>query len=333
MIRRHSLFALLGLLVLTLNSCGNSDQHGTENQDTSSTSLIQNQFPDISGDSAFVWIQKQLAFGYRVPGTPSHQKCADWLFSVLKQYCDTVYYQKGTAITYDKKTIPVYNIIGAFNPAKKQRAMLSSHWDSRPWGDEDNEGADKPIEAANDGASGVALLIELAKQMKQKRPAYGVDIVLFDAEDYGKGDYENSFCLGSQYWGKHPHVAGYRAAFGVLLDMVGGKDAQFFQEENSMQTAGWVVDHMWKLASEMGYSNTFQQSPIGPITDDHRYVNAALHIPMVDVIQFDSRTHRFAGYWHTHKDNLDAVDKKTLAIVGRTVSALVFNPPITIVKD
>jgi hypothetical protein len=323
-----SVFWIFCVALLTLGACG-TEQNNNNGDTLTEEKVLRNKFPEFNADSAYAGIEKQLSFGYRIPGTTAHKACADWLFAQLKRYCDTVYFQKGTATTYDKKQIPVYNLIGAFNPAKIQRAMLASHWDSRPWGDNDNKDRDKPILAANDGASGVAVLLEMAKKMKTQKPVYGVDIVFFDAEDYGKSESENSFCLGSQYWGKNPHKAAYRAQFGVLLDMVGGKNATFYRENFSTETAGWVQNHLWKIADEMGYGNIFVDAAMGTIIDDHKYVYEATKIPMIDIIQYNLNS-GFAPYWHTHADNMESVDKKTLQAVGNTLTAFVFNPPVTI---
>ena len=331
---KHFIQAVSGILIpLIALATGCTGCTGSNVADSipAEEKLVKVKGPGFSQDSAFNLIQKQLSFGFRVPGTKEHKNCADWLYAELKKYCDTVYYQKGNATTYDKKTIPVYNLIGSFRPGHAQRAMLASHWDSRPWGDADTKDTDKPIPAANDGASGVAVLLELARNLKGNKPPIGVDIVFFDAEDYGKSEVENSFCLGSQYWAKHLHKPGYRAQFGVLLDMVGGNNAKFMWEGHSDRTANWVLVHTWGIAQELGFGNYFVSQRTGEIIDDHRYVNEATGIPMIDIIQHDP-SGRFAPYWHTHADNMDAVDKNTLYAVGHTITALVFNPPLNLIQ-
>lgn len=315
--------------IFTLNSC----RWGGKGDDTDTVEIekfIKTTPAPFSADSAFAYIKKQTDFGYRIPGTDAHRRCADWLYATLKRFCDTVYFQKGSAVTWDKKNIPVYNIVGAFNPKAKQRGLFASHWDSRPWADADTARRDQPIMAANDGASGVGVLLEMARQLKAKRPNHGIDIIFFDAEDWGKSEHEHSFCLGSQYWGKNLHLPDYRAQYGVLLDMVGGKNAMFGREAISAANAGWVLNHTWAIARELGYTSTFADIQVNPITDDHYYVFEATRIPMIDIIQHDPERGSFAHYWHTHADNMDAVDPKTLQIVGNTMSALIFNPPINI---
>jgi hypothetical protein len=330
---KRALFSLMIFtslaLVFCLPSCTGT---GDGQDDTTETGpfVITGKYPEFSEDSAYAFIQKQVDFGYRIPGTQAHARCADWLYAKLKMYCDTVYFQKATAVTWDKKTIPVYNIVGVFNPQAVQRGVWASHWDSRPWADNDTTRKEEPIAAANDGASGVGVLLELARNLKKNPPSYGIDIVFFDAEDYGKSEYENSYCLGSQYWAKNPHIPKYRAQFGVLLDMVGGKDAVFGREALSMQQAGWVMNHTWAIAEELGFGSTFTNITVPPITDDHHYVFQGSQIPMIDIIQHDPSRNTFAHYWHTHEDDMDEVSKETLLKVGKTMSALMFNPPIQI---
>lgn len=317
--------AFVALCFLPLcTGCGSEVSDTTDKTDSRRVTIA---YPDMNADSMYNYIAKQLSFGPRVPGLPSHKACADWLFGELKKFCDTVYYQNDLTKTADGKTIPIYNLVGTFKPEAKQRMLLASHWDSRPWADNDTADRDKPIAAANDGASGVGVLLELARLLKKTPPPVGVDIIFFDAEDLGKPDLENSYCLGSQYWAKKPHKLGYKAQFGVLLDMVGGKNAQFYYEAYSYENAGWVASHVWGIAAEIGHGAQFIPSQIGAIIDDHYYVTKGLGIPMIDIIQHDPQTGTFAKYWHTHADDLRSIDKNTLKAVGNVISALVFNPP------
>ncbi|MCC7297650.1 MAG: DUF4910 domain-containing protein [Bacteroidia bacterium] len=331
---RQTAILIAGFVVIssTLNSCTGSKKTDDSDSSEGAVSLVKNTYPAFNADTAYNYIAKQLSFGYRIPGTAEHKKCADWLIAELAKFCDTVYYQKGNSTTSEGKKIPIYNLVGSFKPHSKQRILLGSHWDSRPWGDNDTKDKDKPILAANDGASGVGVLLTLAYNLKKNPPPTGVDIILFDAEDLGKPDADNSFCLGSQYWAKNPHTPNYKAQFGVLLDMVGGKNAQFYQEAYSTDKAGWVVSHVWDLAEETGQGARFVKSKIGGITDDHVYVTEGTGIPMIDIIQYSPNNGGFADYWHTHADNLESLDKGTLQSVGIVVSALVFNPPFEIIQ-
>jgi glutaminyl-peptide cyclotransferase len=296
----------------------------------SETVIVTQKKTGFSADNAYNHIKSQLDFGFRIPGTPAHKQCADWLLKQLKVQCDTTYFQVGQSKNPTSgATIPIYNIIGSINPQAEKRMIFAAHWDSRPMADQDDNNPKDPILAANDGASGVGVILELARILHSEKPEWGVDFILFDAEDLGVAEIENSFCLGSQYWGKNLHKANYKANFGVLLDMVGGKDAKFMWEANSNQYANWILVHTWQIAKELGHDNHFQLQNIGAITDDHKYVYEATNIPMIDIIQYNENT-GFAPYWHTHDDNLDAIDKNTLQAVGNTLLNLIFNPPATL---
>lgn len=322
------IFSIIACLLYLTQSCTGCGQSKTiDSTEDETSNRIQKPYPDFNADSAYSYIEKQLSFGYRIPGTPEHKACANWMLQELQKFCDTVYFQSAVTKTAEGKSIPIYNLVGSFKPQAQQRMILASHWDSRPWGDNDTAGKDKPILAANDGASGVGILLALAQKLKTTPPPVGVDLILFDAEDLGKSEFENSFCLGSQYWAKNPHTIGYKAQFGVLLDMVGGKNAQFYKEAYSASKAGWVLSHVWAVAEETGNGARFVNTAIGGITDDHVYVTEGTGIPMIDIIQYDPNAGGFAHYWHTHADNMDAVDKSSLKAVGTVMSALIFNPP------
>lgn len=302
----------------------------TDTLAASETVIVTQKKTGFSADNAYNHIKSQLDFGFRIPGTPAHKQCADWLLKQLKSNCDTTYFQVGQSKNPTSgATIPIYNLIGSINPKAEKRMIFAAHWDSRPMADQDDENPKDPILAANDGASGVGVILELARILHSEKPEWGVDFILFDAEDLGVSEIENSFCLGSQYWGKNLHTPGYKANFGVLLDMVGGKDAKFMWEANSNQYANWILVHTWQIAKELGHDNHFQLQNIGAITDDHKYVYEATNIPMIDIIQYNENT-GFAPYWHTHDDNLDAIDKSTLQAVGNTLLNLIFNPPATL---
>lgn len=283
---------------------------------------------DFNGDSAYLLVKQQVDFGPRVPGSAGHTKCHNYLVNHFKKYADTLYLQNSTAKTFDKKNIPVKNIIAAFNPQKTKRILLCAHWDTRPFADQDTKDKDKPILGANDGASGVAVLMEITKNLAKQKPDIGVDIILFDAEDWGdpSGQSEDSYCLGSQYWGNNLHVPNYKADFGILLDMVGAPNAMFGFESYSMSRASNIVSLVWETAANAGYDNYFKNFNRGGITDDHFYIMKLTNIPTIDIIDFDPTSEsRFGKYWHTHNDNMDAIDAKTLKAVGQTVQNVVYN--------
>lgn len=314
---------LISFLFVLIASCNKqtSNTNVSENSDTSQVKQpsIQRVFNE---DSAYMQVLNQVNFGPRVPGTKTHKQCFDYFVNVLRPLADTLYLQYSTAVTFDKKTIPVMNVVASFNPQASRRILLCAHWDTRPFADQDVKDQNKPILGANDGASGVGILLEIASVLKKQPVDIGVDIVLFDAEDWGdnSGEVEDSYCLGSQYWAKNPHTASYKADFGILLDMVGAPNAVFGFEGYSLAEAQTYLSMVWSSANNAGYSNYFKNFERGYVTDDHVYVMKNLKIPMIDIIDCDVNTaSHFGKYWHTHSDNMEAIDKKTLKAVGQTL--------------
>lgn len=286
--------------------------------------------PPFSEDSAYAFIEKQLSFGPRVPNTEGHRKAADYLSGKLNQYNFDVIRQEAVVTAFNGVGLNMINIIGEYKPELNNRVLLFAHWDSRPFADNDTKDKGKPIPGANDGASGVAVLLEIARQLDTLKPAVGVDIIFFDAEDYGQPSnsmqkrQSGTWCLGSQYWAKNPHKPNYSANYGILLDMVGAKGATFTKEAISMYYAPQIVDHVWGIAKLLGHGNHFvfqETTHVGE--DDHLYVNKIAKIPSIDIIQYDPSTRAFAPHWHTHDDDLSVIDKATLEAVGETVLATV----------
>ncbi len=288
--------------------------------------------PAFDGDSAYAFVAAQVAFGPRVPGSKAHADCAKWMVEKLKTYSKNVVEQPFKTRIWDGKTVNGKNIIASFNPDNKVRIFLSAHWDSRPYADHDPDAKNHktPIDGANDGASGVGVLIEVARQLSIKNPSIGVDIVLFDVEDWGEPqdtqtETENNWCLGAQHWARNPHVQGYKARFGILLDMVGAANAEFAKEGTSMYYASDFVEKVWKIAGQLGFSNYFVARQSNGITDDHLYVNKIASIPTIDIIQHDPNTpHGFNKHWHTINDNMSNINKETLAVVGKVCLAVVY---------
>lgn len=313
-------------------SCSSTNNSTEQTTDTAAVSTSpQITVPKFNADSAYSYTAQQVAFGPRTPGSASQLKCADWMEAKLKLYSDTVYRQETTLIAGDNKTkLRCINLIGAINPSASRRVLLLAHWDSRPWADRDVKDKNKPIDAADDGASGVAVLIELANRIKQNpltNKEIGVDILLTDVEDYGKSEWgDNSYALGTQYWTRNPHVPGYKAEGGILLDMVGGKNARFPLESISRQFAGNLQRDVWAAAGTAGFSSFFVYDEGGQITDDHVPVNEILRIPTIDIICLpaDSPT-GFPAHWHTHNDNMSVIDKSTLNAVGQTLLQFIYN--------
>ena len=333
----RKIFSVLVVLSF-LSSCDKCNK-GNDSGIVEPTKQIVVNAPAFNSDSAYNYTKYQLDFGTREMNSKGHEACAKYLIEEIKKFTDTVYVQKFEVKGFDGVNLKCTNIIGSINPKATNRILLTSHWDSRPWADQDTKDRDKPILSACDGASGVATLIEIARAI-QSSPLknIGVDIFFNDAEDRGyspsldgivkPGEYdsEGSWCLGSQHWSANPHVPGYRADFGILLDMVATKGAVFSREGNSSFNASWVQDKVWANAEQLGYSNFFSNQTFGSITDDHVYINQIAKIPTIDIIHLDrtSSSGTFGSYWHTHADNMDVIDKTTLNAVGRTLLYTVY---------
>ncbi|MDR0844764.1 MAG: M28 family peptidase [Tannerella sp.] len=289
--------------------------------------------PVFNQDSAYIYVANQVAFGPRVPNTVAHKACAKYLTSELERFGAKIYVQEASVIAYNGDRLEASNIIGAFNPEQKKRILLFAHWDSRPYADHDENEQDqrRPIDGADDGGSGVGVLLEIARQIGQNSPAAGVDIIFFDAEDYGTPEFlkdykQDTWCLGSQLWGKNPHVPNYKADFGILLDMVGAKDATFYKESTSVSYAAPVVEKVWNAARNLGYGKYFINARGGGITDDHQYVNTLRNIPSIDIINCNiDSDHGFGAHWHTHNDTMDVIDRETLKAVGETLLEVIYN--------
>lgn len=286
--------------------------------------------PSFNADSAFLFVKKQVDFGPRVPNTEAHRKCAAWLSGEFKRHGLTVIEQKFQAPHYKGGTFNGINIIGQYKPENPRRILLSAHWDSRFHADQDTKDQNKPILGADDGGSGVGVLLEIARLLSQNPLDIGVDFVLFDAEDQGNDtddgqDHSKTWCLGAQHWSKNLHKPGYMPMFGILLDMVGGANPKFQKEGISMQAAPSIVEKVWSTAASLGYSNVFVQELGGAVTDDHYFVVMNARIPMIDIISRPGETKSgFVPHWHTHDDNMKAIDKNTLRIVGEVVTTVVY---------
>lgn len=322
--------------IILLGANCHSDAENKDDSSTNIPTLPKIDVPSFNADSAYFYIQKQVDFGPRVPNSKSHSDCAQYLISEFQKFADTVYVQSANLKAFDGTILTSKNIIASFQPDKANRILLASHWDSRPFADQDNEKKNEAIDGANDGASGVGILLEVARILKSIPPQMGVDIILFDAEDYGQPDgagefVPDSYCLGSQHWSRNPHVKGYRADFGILLDMVGAPNATFTKEGTSMAYAPSYMNYVWDIANEIGHSGYFTQNQTGSLIDDHKYVNEIIKIPMIDIIhRTPSTMSGFGSYWHTHDDNMSMIDKSTLRAVGETVTHTIFKYQTTL---
>ncbi len=327
------IFALIAAMALPLlpNFSGCSGSSSSSSQTTTPPEpkeIVKVDIPTFSVDTAYNFTAKQVSFGPRVPNTSAHKACRAWLVKKLKSYGAVVVEQVLAEKHWSGKTHNGANIIAKFNPQNPRRVMLAAHWDSRAMADKEPDVAKrtKAIDGADDGASGVGILLEIARCFKEKPTELGLDIVLFDLEDNGKDsdDGENTaatWCLGSQYWAKNK--GSYQARFGILLDMVGAKNATFPKEGVSMDYAPEITNKIWSIAQRLGHSKYFLNQAGGAITDDHAYVNQA-GIPMVDIINL-SPGGSFGHYHHTLGDNMSVIDKETMKAVMETVLTVVYS--------
>ena len=314
------------IAALLLAACGSS-QKKSEPAAVEAAVIV----PIFDADSAYSFVASQVAFGPRVPNSEAHRACGDYLENKLRAYGAEVVAQNVTLTAYNGDKLQARNIIAQFQPQNKKRVMLCAHWDSRPWADSDPDKANhyKPILGANDGASGVAVLMEMARVMSAMPPDVGVDFIFFDVEDQGiaewAGRYEdNTWCKGSQHWAQNPHRMFYQAEYGILYDMVGTDQPRFTKEEISMGFAQGLMNRLWNCAAFLGYGNIFVDELSGAILDDHLYVNQILRIPTIDIVQ-NSPNCSFYPHWHTTDDDLDAINKETLHTVATVSLKLIYS--------
>lgn len=322
--KRFYSLLLLGTLLAACNNGEKQQNHQTAN-DTDQTQKMIKLGPDFNANNAYNNIKTQVEFGPRVPGTEAHKKTYEWLRDQLKAVADTLYIQHTQLTLADKTTkVPCYNLIASFNPSATERYLLLAHWDTRPWADQDFKDKDKPIAGADDGGSGTGVLIEIARLLREQPlpPHIGVDILLVDVEDYGKPQWgEAAYALGAQYWSKNPHIQDYKARAGILLDMVGGRDARFAIEGYSQRYAPHVITDVWGAANDLGYGKYFvYEQSSSFIYDDHKPINEIAGIPTIDIINLPLNTRTgFVSHWHTHEDDLHNIDVNTLKAVGQTL--------------
>lgn len=304
-----------------------------EVSETEEIEKVQPVGPDFNADSAYIYLQEQCDFGPRTMNSTAHDKCEKWIIQKFEQYGCKVTTQKATLNGYDGTPLRSTNIMASYNPEATTKIMFCAHWDCRPWADNDPDSTNwhKPIVAANDAASGVGVMIELARILKGSGLELGVDFICFDAEDYGTPqwfegeDPGDTWALGAQYFANNL-PEGYAPRYGILLDMVGGVGAKFYREGMSMQYAPAIVKKVWNAARQVGYGSYFPKDDGGMITDDHIPVNQTANIPCIDVIPYypDCAQSSFGPTWHTIADNMDNIDKNTLKAVGQTMVQVLF---------
>lgn len=315
------------LLPCALTACHSQSKTGAAEDTAAPAQAVSVRF---DADSAFAVLRAQCEFGARVPGSEAHRLCGDYIAALFRSRGLDVTEQQAEVTAWDGKRLNCRNIIAAYRPELKDRVLICAHWDSRPWADADPDSTRhrEPVMAANDGASGVAVMAEVARLLHELKPAVGVDFVCFDVEDYGAPYWAqdrapedgSDWCLGSQYWARHPHRADYSALYGILLDMVGGDDARFCYEGFSLQYARDVVMFVWQAAEVAGAGKYFLREDGGWAQDDHKPINEQAGIPTVDIIPFlKDGEHSFSRTWHTTYDTPENISPETLAAVGQTL--------------
>ena len=320
--------SILLLLLVSLAACQSKQATETSSTaDSTASAAVQVRFVP---DSALADIRQQCAFGARVPGSDAHRKCGDWMVARFKSLGLEVTEQNATVKGWDGKQLPLRNIIASYQPEAANRIIICTHWDSRPWCDNDADSTRhrEPVMAANDGASGVAVMLEIMRLLPEIKPAVGIDFICFDVEDYGApywGEEDAPFdgsdwCLGSQYWAQHPHKADYTAEYGILLDMVGGDDARFCYEGFSMRYARDVMLKVWTAAEAAGAGGYFVREDGTYAQDDHLPLNETAGIPTIDIIPYPSGDNvSFSRTWHTTNDTPENISIETLRAVGQTL--------------
>jgi len=300
---------------LALVACGDAGAGGTE-QDTAATAAAA---PDFDGAAAYGLLEEQVGFGPRVPGSPGHAAQLEWMSKLLREHADTVLLQPFTHTTAAGETLRLTNVFARFAPERSDRILLVAHWDTRSIAEMDADPArrDQPILGANDGASGTAVLLQLARMFGEDPPPVGVDLLLVDGEDYAPGE----MYLGAKHFAAN-QPEGYQPLYGILLDMIGDSDPVFPVEGYSNQYAPEVVQRVWSTADRIGYGSMFPMRLGGTIEDDHVPLNQA-GIRTIDIIDFEYGPGN--TFWHTHMDDLSAVSVRGLEAVGSVVAALVYS--------
>ena len=330
---KHTFYILMILATLSaMVACSGSSGNKSQTTQTSANK----ECPIFVADSAFQYIEDQCAFGPRLLGTNEANLCAEWIKAKFSEMGCAVGEQKSEVTVWDGTRMPCRNIIASTNIEATHRIMLCAHWDTRPWADNDPDEANHktPVLGANDGASGVAVMIEIARQIQQT-PLHGVgvDFICFDAEDMGTPEWaeplendQDTWCLGSKVWAENAASTGYKPHYGILLDMVGGRGATFAREEVSVYFANHLVKKVWNLAASLGYAQFFPHKDGGSLIDDHINVNTIARIPCIDIVPyFSDGPSSFGPTWHTVNDTPENIDKNVLEAVGQTVLQLLYN--------
>lgn len=319
---------LLAAVITMTAGCG-----GQKSGASDKPVIVQNEAApsvNFNADSAYSYVKRQTEFGPRVPGSAAHSATAEYLADFMRRMNpDTVRVLTAPVTFADGKKAEIKNIFAQWGKQRRHRVLLLAHWDTRPWADEDPNPSkhNTPIDGANDGASGTGVLMEIARQLSQQLPPEtGVDILLVDAEDSGLEGDDESWCLGAQHFADNlPYRPTEMPRYGILLDMVGGRDARFHREYLSDHFARTIVDKVWSTASSIGLGHRFPNETGAALTDDHIALNRA-GIPTIDIVENRHPvTGSFNPTWHTLDDNINNIDRGTLEAVGRTVMKVLHN--------
>jgi glutaminyl-peptide cyclotransferase len=302
--------------ILLMATCGNS---GSGTRPVHGLSIDTANVPRYNADSAFALLRRQVEFGPRVPGMPGHAAQLAWMTEFLRERAANVTTQPFTHTASDGAVLLLTNVFARFRPELPTRVLLVAHWDTRPTADMDEDRPNEPIPGANDGASGVAVLLELANVFARHPPPIGVDILLVDGEDYGPG--EDDMYLGAKYFAAN-QPQGYMPLYGILVDMVGDLTPSFPVEGNSQRLAPEVVDRVWYVADQIGLGHMFPRRVGSWVTDDHIPLNQA-GIRTINIIDFDYGPGN--SYWHTHQDRVENTGPAGLGAVGRVIATLIYS--------
>lgn len=330
--KRVVLALMISFLIVSCSDSGGSSEKKSEN----TKPLLA--APAFDADLAYGFVQQQVDFGPRVPNSKAHKEASVWFKEQFESFGAKVYMQEFETVHYDGTKLELVNVIASFNPGVKKRILLAAHWDTRPFADRDSEDTSAALDGANDGGSGVGVLLEVARVIgANEGPKVGVDIILFDGEDWGERDEERGaalppgqetwWCLGSQYWSQNKHIPNYSAFYGILLDMVGAPNATFYYDGVSQQNAARIMTKVWERGKTLGHEKYFiPKLGMGGIVDDHVYVNKMARIPMIDIIDYrPTEKWSFTPVWHTQQDNMEGIDKNTLKVVGEVVLSMLYN--------
>jgi len=320
--KKISCYALLLSVLTLIVSCGEEGAGLTFEEQG-------REVPDFNSSNAYAFIEEQVNFGPRVPGIEAHLQTKEYLKEQLSGVAGSrnVFVQEFEQEVYGD-SLTMYNLLASFGTHYRDRIILAAHWDTRPRAEEDPDDPNSPILGADDGGSGVGVLLELARVLSEHEPPLGVDIIFFDGEDYGEVSDLDNYFLGARHWGANPPVQGYSPRFGILLDIVGGQNAVFPKEAYSMRYAPNLVNEVWSIAGSIGHDKMFLDSRGGYVADDHVVVQQTTGIPMINIIHHtvgEDGSVQFPAWWHTQNDNMDIIDSETLQAVGDILLELIYN--------